>query len=501
MKKIANKKTIIIVLCVLIVVLSLCLLKGYTTKKQEETIKQYTNIKDFKTVEEVLIYKDCKYIRQVNSKTEGYEIDIYTEFKYDLFTGKESNKVFFDNLIGMVANVLNNRNFILIDNSKNIVIQVSCNKEEKTIDRVIINGEINYFEKQETKNSINNYKAIQTTNVTINSLELKKVIDGNWQTSKINLGTQESIFNKYDIYFDEGIEIRSVYKKIFNLVFTANYKNNVINEIKVGTNFETIKKSLGEPAFETTKLLGYKTKEFYIFFLENEISIYRVEQYNTEQFGEWIKSFDESAIRKSVSNLTDIWPDYDKYENNENYIEIVYSLKGVKVQFNVTSEQGVVIYNNYTGKILDKTIFELKETELPEIVYMKLDEDLVYKSEIERIATKEHYSYVYSLELQEMENKENKISKNYIYVISLDSAKFISKDGKNANSELNESIDTYLWLNDDIFAFSVSGKGIYLYNVANRKKIKVIEGKEKFEIKEYKNNILKYDEEQIKINL
>ncbi len=31
-----------------------------------------------------------------------------------------------------------------------------------------------------------------------------------------------------------------------------------------------------------------------------------------------------------IYELTDIWPDYDIYNNDNNYVELYYTLKGVK---------------------------------------------------------------------------------------------------------------------------------------------------------------------------
>ena len=78
--------------------------------------------------------------------------------------------------------------------------------------------------------------------------------------------------------------------------------------------------------------------------------------------------------------------------------------------------------------------------------------------------------------------------------------KFISKDDKCINSELRESLNYYVWADNDNFIYSIENRGIYLYNVTLRKYATIITGSnEKFEIKEYKNNILKYDDKSINL--
>lgn len=70
---------------------------------------------------------------------------------------------------------------------------------------------------------------------------------------------------------------------------------------------------------------------------------------------------------------------------------------------------------------------------------------------------------------------------------------FISKMGNYVNRELNEAVDTYLWINDQYFVYSVYGVGIYSYNVIDGSKRALIEGNDSYQINSYKDGILKYD--------
>ena len=64
-----------------------------------------------------------------------------------------------------------------------------------------------------------------------------------------------------------------------------------------------------------------------------------------EQFREYKNS------KKLASDITDLWSDYNEYEVNLNQIDIEYALRGIKIQFNVDSYNGIIIYNNYKGEI------------------------------------------------------------------------------------------------------------------------------------------------------
>ena len=52
----------------------------------------------------------------------------------------------------------------------------------------------------------------------IQSPELQKLIYENWNIRKANFGTEDSSCDEYDIYFDEGIKVRTVAGKAFNIV-------------------------------------------------------------------------------------------------------------------------------------------------------------------------------------------------------------------------------------------------------------------------------------------
>ena len=158
----------------------------------------------------------------------------------------------------------------------------------------------------------------------------------------------------------------------------------------MNTSFNEIINILGTPTFgnEQDIVIGYKGKDIYVFFSKDEISVYRVEKsYDFKEFEDLISRFNENKnVKTFVSGATDIWPDYDLYTYDSDYVNLQYSLKGIKIQFNITKNHGVIIYNNYIGT---------KENTLKN-TYFKLDEDLVYEAEITRdkIVNKELENYI-----------------------------------------------------------------------------------------------------------
>ena len=77
---------------------------------------------------------------------------------------------------------------------------------------------------------------------------------------------------------------------------------------------------------------------------------------------------------------------------------------------------------------------------------------------------------------------------------------FVSKDSTRPNREINEAIDTFAWLNDSIFIYSINKKGIYYYDLQSNKRGKILTGEQDFKIVSCYNNLLKYDNKEIQIN-
>lgn len=501
-------KIIISIIIVLVILLIFVIIRVNLEQKNEEEeierIKSYTTIDDFKTVEEVAKYLECDYIKQEKSKEENYDLDIYMKIKVLPYTDNSSNEGFYNKLISYCTKVLKFQNFRIIDKENNITIEVICDKENESIKSSLINGESNYFEKKNSEIQINNFEQVKETNLTIQSDVLTNLISNNWRLKESDIGTKESTFNSYDIYFDEGIEIRKVDNKVFNIVFTDKYKSNVVNNINTSTSKENIIKILGEPTFEDsqTEVIGYKGKDIYVFFnTEKEISIYRVlnNREQDEEFSKIIDSYIENNdIDTLINELKQIWTDYNKLEVNENGKTVQYSLRGIEITNNKIN-----IYSNFLTKLYkNNSMEELKINLIKNTGIVFKNMDLVLKNEVDR--NRSLNSTKYALEKYSIDNPEyNKNDKflEYKKYSSSDtfSIFFISKTKEYANSELKEYANSGIWISDYIYVYSIKNKGMYAYDVRTRQYVTLATGDEEFKIISYENNTLKYDDKEINL--
>lgn len=516
MKKINNRK-IMIAICILLVVLLVLLItmqviiKNQKSKQDlQDKVHSYTSVDDFKTIEEVAEYLECDYIKKNKSKDKNYDIDIYMKIKYEPYIDENSNERFYNRLILYSATSLNYQNFRIIDTQKNITIAIICDKDSKTIKNKLINGENNYFAKHDSYIEMKNIESTKETKFDIQSTVLKKVIEGNWKDIQEEFGSKESTFDNYNIYFDEGVEVRTIDNKIFNIIFTQNYKDDIVNNIKTSTSKENIIKILGEPTFSNEQfgLIGYKGQDIYIFYnSKKEISVYRVEKnYDSTKFAQIVDNYLENKDAEAlVKNIKDEYVDFDKYENNSQGIVLQYTLKGIQINFKKGTKKGIQIYKNYTGVIYKDANLEsiIQSDELPYNIFVN-NKDLVSESEVERLDGISNI--ILNAQLQRSNESKETIQSNKFYTVKSETddhtykISFVSINSEEANSQLRESVDYYLWIDDYNFIYSVKNKGIYLYNLKQRKYVEIIKGKnEEFKIIEYKDNILKYDDKSIKL--
>lgn len=504
-KKRNIKKILIIAAILFIVILVVRELVIEAIERANQEDKVYTTISDFSSIKEIVEYMGCTYIKEEKSTGEKYDIDVYLKFKYALYTEEVSNEEYYYRIIALVAGYYNYQNIRLIDQENDIVIAITCDMENQKIENLLINGEENYFGKTDTENILENYENFQVVSMEPESTILKELIEKDWTEKQVNFGTQESTFNDYKIYFDEGIETKIVGGKVFHLVFTEKYTENIINGINVNTDEETIKTVLGEPELkiENLSIIGYRGEKFYIFFNteDNRVSIYRRQIITEEEKETLVRMLVQLSVDGNAmvfaSDMTDMWSDYDKFEYTDGYIKLQYTLRGIAFEVNVTENNGLILYKNYNGSL----IMDLKNGEEIPYIYLS-DDDLIYEHEQTYAITENTMKRLPELELDiEKTDNSKKSSKFYILNISQTTAynelQFISIDGTHYNFDFETRVNSYLWLNDYNFAYSIKNQGIYRYNILTKETQIILEGQDEFNLIEYTNGHLRYDDKEI----
>lgn len=496
-----NKKIVIVLIAIIFIVLvSLLLFKNFLESNQTPELI-YDNLT---TIKQVIEYHGSKYISEEESNDNNYSLDVYLEFKVKPYEDDNtSNEEYYNELLEDSAKVLYYKNFRMIDEKNDITVEVICKNGK--IDSIIINGIEDYFIYMDSQISMREYKEISKTEITVQSEVLQNCINNSWNTG-VYFGERDSIFDEYYIYFDEGLEVRTIDNMIYNVIFTNKYQGNVVNNTYPGMQLENVEDLMGEPTFkdEDLGILGYKGENIYVFFTETEISIYRVTTADTDDFFDLADRYldEELDFLEFMNELTYLWPDYSEYTYDSESVFIAYPLKGVEIKLNYGDDlNGIYIYNNI------KTNLSRVENYFDNTDFVaRLQIDSVFEAEKRRVSKNQSLlklcnEYKESLN----EEKRNIIGENSNYDIypELDNngliyeMKFISKFDNTPNRELSDTINSYLWLDNNNFLYSKKGKGMYVYNLETGTVRRILTGTEDYELKGFENGILKYDDTEI----
>ena len=489
-----KKQKLIIIVSIAIAVILIYIAFLIKINKTEE------NVTKWNSVQELLSKYNCEYIKESSSNIENVKLDIYLKFGKNLYTENKSNERYFIDIISQLAKYKKYENFRLLDEEKKIEIIAIANEEKTALINIFINGDSNYFGNNYSKNSLENYEEETITQMNIVSKEINSLIENDWTRRDVNFGTRETIYNDYWNYFDEGIKVKTISGKVYNIIFTLNYNGDILEGISTKTAKENIVNKLGKPTFGSidSSVFGYEGNSIYIFFADTEVSVYPKRNYETSGFIKAVSNLEEIKVSTLLDAITSIWNDYDKYiYNSEGYTLLRYSLKGVQIQFNLENNNGIVFYNNYNGQFgnnLTRTTLKEDKTKIPNGFFFA-DENLIYIAEKERadeesqIRLAESYKNLYNRQTEDfyfVMDKQNGLYKNL---------RVISKNKKysDANVEVDATINSAMWLDNEQLAYSVSKKGIYVYNAKKYTKDIIVEGNKDYSITKYEGGKLYYD--------
>ena len=259
MKK--RKKKIIIIITIIIVILLV-----YFCVDKENMNRKYSDFYDS---------YGCKYIKSEKSKEKDYYRDIYISIPYPaVYDDSISNKHYYEEIIYNSAKLYKDKRIRIIDERQGLIIRINGSN-------YTINDDVNFFEDETNKLIQKKENDTLLENVTIKSKELNELLKNKW-SSKTYFGSMIKKENDYE-YYNTGIKIKTENEKVYNIVFTVNYAGEVIDGVKTGLINSQIREILGTPLYNNLDaeiIIGYKTDNFYVFFYNGEISIYKAEVSN-----------------------------------------------------------------------------------------------------------------------------------------------------------------------------------------------------------------------------
>ena len=377
-----KKKSIIVISIIIIFLLAITIsIKSIKQEKTKNTLKKIAE------------YYECEFVKEKNANEKGYSKKlfwIYDVPPVDADDGIQYKEQYETVLKAIAAQIKDN--FILIDNKHSIEIRVKYNPENNKIS-YLINNDNNFFQNEANKQIAKLQKEKPTTTINIISTELQHTIENEWSRKKTekDYGNKIKYENGYDVY-SSGIKVKTINSKIYNLIFLKEHQGNVFENITTGMDNESIRNILGQPTYENTEanlLIGYKTKDFYVFFSNGQISIYPVENFDenkNNQFAEIVSEYinNTNIYKETLQKVTQLYPDYSEYIQNEDSIDLKYPLKGFEIKMGKGERTGIYIYENYKGKISPNITKEDLESKTLNNIYL-VDSNFIFEEELNRI--------------------------------------------------------------------------------------------------------------------
>lgn len=377
-----NKRNVIIIFLIIVVIIvgsilisniiknlnstpDLPEIEGALVDEQGNEIKVTST--QYDTMKEAVEKLKVAFVKQTVSDKKGFVTNLYVKFNRKLTS---ENETYFNDFIKTMVVYTDYNSFSIIDEENNINIDVYC--EKNAIQKIIINGKENYFAGLKNQEASNNYEEYKITKVDVEAEELKQIIEDNWNLEAQRYGAEEGEYFDYKT----SIKIKVIDGKVFNIVFKRTYLDDVVSGLKTTSTLEEVNEVLGEATFKdfnTVPPHGYKTKDFYIFFTGQQISIYRIQKSDLT-LQNAISNLEKSDgnISKFLEEITSKWEDYDTYEENGNKFEVQYTLRGLKIQNKNAYEPKITIYGNFEGAIKNnKYLSNVDVSNLPSDIQIK----------------------------------------------------------------------------------------------------------------------------------
>lgn len=381
-----NGQKIISIILIALIVLLLILLYiqsvdvAPTIEKVANEIE--TVVEKPKTLIEICSSYDVEYLKRDGN-------DIYVTFGFQLYDEDgSSNEIKIKNLINDLTDYFK-ANFHLIDEQNNININVFYKKTGDN--EYFINNQIDFFETTDGKTyyDINNVDIVPQKNIYVSDPTLQILSVKSLRYSDLVKTLGEPVGTDEDGYllFDDGNIRVSKYEEsnmVRNMIYSEKYLNSFVSKIKDGYSLNAVVQAYGEPTFGSLNegYVGYRNSDYYMFFYDDEISVYGYGYSSNIEFEKVLKQFrTDLDVKKLSLNVTSMWGGYYKHEldaeNGNLYIS--YPSRGVEINIKNLNYKGITFYSNYffTDELLEK----IKNGEYT----LNADEDFIHIVEQERV--------------------------------------------------------------------------------------------------------------------
>lgn len=387
-----NNKIIIIVIGVLFVLLVLVYIILSSLKVAQKPSEDFSfpeavvtdvnNKAPGRSVKEIIEDSGSKYISRSGKSIPRFKV----EFKVDLYDkdGRSNQNYFYDLIEELVPVV--NESFYLTDETKKIDIFVAYDPATDTY-KITINNIKEFYEETDGEDYVNveASEIVKQSDFAMLDPLFMNLATRNMYYSNTIFSSQDRVemANGYYSYNDGEMYAKLGGGRLLNAVLTTKYTEEIAVNTKVGTPLSEIDNHFSNRAFGSLKdgYLGYRTNSYYVFFYDDQVSIYEYMYKKNDYFDKYLKDYCETGdLEKLYSDFTTEWSSYfeKEYDPDAGRLKITFPTRGIAIDIVGNDSRGIKIYSNY---YLTDTVKELIKAHK---ITIESDKDLIQLTELAR---------------------------------------------------------------------------------------------------------------------
>lgn len=345
-----NKKIIIVIFLLLLIILGILITLLVIYDNTNTNTVETSIVVEPKTIEDVIKKYNSKYIEEKSST-------IYVVFYKDLFNEDgSSNETFFNNVINDLKPFYKMNTFSIVDEEKNINIRARYDMETENY-IITINNIEDFFKNVNGKSYVDVDKTelselsnINTKDEVLSQLELNSTY---FESIEEMLGEGKELENGYTSYLNGTVRLRlSPIKTVRNIIFSEDYEGDFSGKIKFGASLKEIYEANSSNAFGSLEegYLGYINDDFYMFFYNDETSLYSYSYKYNKDFEDLLEEYLQTKnLDTFITRLVNRWQVYDYYEYDPETKNayVLYSNRGIEIDIKNNNPKGITLYKNY----------------------------------------------------------------------------------------------------------------------------------------------------------
>ena len=349
MNKSKTIKIMSLVFVLLFVLLILLMILIQITKTDTPKIEAY--IDDKSTIEGVIKSNKSEFINQKDE-------EIYISSAKDLYNNDGTdNELYFEKMINELIPFFKNRDFTIIDEKKDFKIFVKYEYSSNEY-KIYYNEVADFYSvtNGEAYAAIDNTEIVDAQKVYFKDHLIDLLIMDSTYFTAMSKELTDGVAadNKYTDYMNGTVSVRLAPNKVVkNLIFRDGYSDKEIaTNITMNSTLEEVHNLLPKNAFGGINkgFLGYRAEDFYIFFYDDEISIYPYAYRENTSFEKLLLEYvEDKDLGKFARKLTTAWKNYDyyKFDEESQNLYLLYASRGIEINIKENDLKGIVLYTNY----------------------------------------------------------------------------------------------------------------------------------------------------------